>query len=105
MIFMSLYIDVTLPVINSTCVDIEVTAPRGQDRANVSYEAPRATDNSGKPVNLWARRDEYLSPPVEREEGEYIMTFYAQDWVHNTAGCTFVITVNGEYKCCYSNVS
>ncbi|XP_072033433.1 uncharacterized protein [Amphiura filiformis] len=87
-------IDLTLPVFNSTCIDVDVTAARGQVRANVSYPTPVATDNSGKPVNIWSRRTEYLSPPIEMDEGEYIMTFYAQDWVHNTAGCTFVITVH-----------
>ena len=62
----------------------------------MTYSPPSAYDNSGKPVKIWSRRDEYLTPPIEMEEGDHIMTFYALDWVHNTAGCTFVITVNGK---------
>ncbi|XP_038050781.1 sushi, von Willebrand factor type A, EGF and pentraxin domain-containing protein 1-like [Patiria miniata] len=86
-----------------TCIDIEpprftscpssfsVEADNRQTSANVSWEAPTATDNV--PYGLTVYQTQGVPPGSLFSQGSHTITYEARDGQGNTAECTFTVTV------------
>ncbi|XP_028910838.1 sushi, von Willebrand factor type A, EGF and pentraxin domain-containing protein 1 isoform X8 [Ornithorhynchus anatinus] len=82
--------DVEAPQIE--CPDnIKAETLEQQDSANISWEIPKAKDNSGEQVSI--RVTPAFTPPYLFPIGEVVITYTAMDRSSNQASCTFVVKV------------
>ncbi|KAL8203033.1 UNVERIFIED_CONTAM: Sushi, von Willebrand factor type A, EGF and pentraxin domain-containing protein 1 [Gekko kuhli] len=83
-------IDIEVPKINCPD-DIESATLEHQNSANISWEVPSASDNSGEEVSVQV--SPAFTPPYLFPIGEVGITYTATDKSGNQASCTFSIKV------------
>ena len=85
-------IDTTPPVITGCPNTVTVSAPAGSNFAFVSWNEPRASDNSGAPPTRSRTHTPNSSFPI----GTTPVTYRFLDASGNTASCNFAVVVSGK---------
>ena len=85
--------DVSPPTFGVTCpaIPLQVFAERGLFSAQVSWNEPVATDNSGVPPTVTLN----YQPPQRFSQGTHVIMYTAEDQSANKATCSFSIQVIG----------
>lgn len=88
-----LFVDVLPPTFGVTCPTspLLVFAERGMFSAQVNWNRPNATDNSGAAPSLSSN----YKPPQRFSQGTHVITYTAVDQSGNRATCIFTIKVIG----------
>ena len=85
--------DVSPPIFGDTCPTstVLVYAESGLFSAQVNWNEPAATDNSGVPPTLTSN----YQPPERFSQGAHVIMYTAEDQTKNKATCNFTVEVIG----------